>query len=76
MENDKDQILLYGIVTNALQWIFLWWTGSPDNPKVEISGFHFSELDEEVKIKKITNYIASILQMQVSGLGSNKKIHL
>lgn len=75
MENE-DQILLYGIVTNALQWIFLRWTGSPDNPKVEISGFHSFDIDNEVTMKQITNYIVSILQTQVSGSGSNKKTYL
>nr|CAG8503742.1 2746_t:CDS:2 [Entrophospora candida] len=42
------------------------------NPKVEISGPHFSELDDEMKMKQITNYITSILQMQVNGLETTK----
>ncbi|CAJ0754659.1 15921_t:CDS:1, partial [Entrophospora sp. SA101] len=53
-------------------WYFLKWIGSPENPQLEASGSHFCKFDGDdmTDAKKITNYIGSILQMQVSGLGS------
>ncbi|CAJ0640373.1 5658_t:CDS:2 [Entrophospora sp. SA101] len=68
----EPQVQIYGIVTNALKWYFLKWIGSPENPQLEASGPHFCKFDM-TDAKKITNYIASILQMQVSGLGNHKK---
>ncbi|CAJ0763839.1 22659_t:CDS:2, partial [Entrophospora sp. SA101] len=54
------------------EWYFLKWIGSPENPQLEASGSHFCKFDGDdmTDAKKITNYIGSILQMQVSGLGS------
>nr|CAG8439632.1 11505_t:CDS:2 [Entrophospora candida] len=63
----EPQVQIYGIVTNALKWYFLKWIRSPENPQLEASGPHFCKFDM-TDAKKITNYIASILQMQVSGL--------
>ncbi|CAG8806574.1 21040_t:CDS:2, partial [Gigaspora rosea] len=71
----EPQVQIYGIVTNALGWYFLKWIGSLENPQLKTSGPHFCKFDSDdtTDAKKITNYIASILQMQVNGLGSNKK---
>ncbi|GES94168.1 hypothetical protein GLOIN_2v643587 [Rhizophagus clarus] len=71
--NDDDgniPILMYGIVTNALQWYFIRWAGSPEDPIVEVSGPHQCEFDSEhmEQAKKIVGYITSILIQQVRGL--------
>nr|CAG8444287.1 2486_t:CDS:2 [Entrophospora candida] len=63
----EPQVQIYGIVTNALKWYFLKWIRSPENPQLEASGPRFCKFDM-TDAKKIANYIASILQMQVSGL--------
>ncbi|CAJ0908349.1 12928_t:CDS:2 [Entrophospora sp. SA101] len=52
----------FGPVDYSVDWI----------PRLEISDPHFSELDDEMKMKQITNYITSILQMQVNGLETTK----
>ena len=61
---------MYGIVTNALQWYFIRWAGSPEDPIVEVSGPHQCEFDSEnmEQAKKIVGYITSILIQQVRGL--------
>lgn len=75
-EHNKDNVLVYGIVTNALEWIFIRWIGSPNNPKVKMSGLHHCGIaDDIVNIKQIVNYIISILQNQLRGINNgNKKI--
>ena len=64
---------MYGIVTNALQWYFIRWAGSSEDPTVEVSGPHQCEFDSEnmEQAKQIADYIASILQQQVHGLNDD-----
>ncbi|CAG8443028.1 9130_t:CDS:2 [Funneliformis caledonium] len=66
------RILMYGIVTNALQWYFIRWAGSPEDPTVEVSDQLQCKFDvknmEQGDIKGIAGYITSILQQQVRGL--------
>jgi len=47
----EPQVQIYGIVTNALEWYFLKWIGSPENPQLEASGPHFCVFD--------SNYLAN-----------------
>ncbi|CAI2173462.1 5985_t:CDS:2 [Funneliformis geosporum] len=65
---DDVPVLMYGIVTNALQWYFIRWAGSPADPIVEVSGPHQCEFDSKdmEQANQIAGYIASILQ-QVHG---------
>ncbi|CAG8733382.1 2785_t:CDS:2, partial [Dentiscutata erythropus] len=73
--DEEVPVVMYGIVTNALQWYFLRWAGSSDDPTVELSGpltceFNSNSL-EQVKI--ILSCIASILQYQVRGYDDDSK---
>ncbi|CAG8716486.1 424_t:CDS:2, partial [Gigaspora rosea] len=43
--DEEVPVVMYGIVTNALQWYFLRWAGSSDDPTVELSGPHICEFD-------------------------------
>ena len=84
MDNREDgtvPVLIYGIVTNALQWVFFRWGGSLDNPAVEVSPIISCTLDGEInpkveeEVKQITQYIISILQSQVRGLDNATARH-
>lgn len=68
---------MYGIVTNALQWYFIQWAGSPEDPTIEVSGPHQCEFDSEEleQAKQIVKYIVSILQHQVRGLKNEEVRH-
>ncbi|CAG8489548.1 930_t:CDS:2, partial [Racocetra fulgida] len=44
--DEEVPVVMYGIVTNALQWYFLRWAGSSDDPTVELSGPHTCEFDK------------------------------
>ncbi|CAG8467125.1 5052_t:CDS:2, partial [Funneliformis caledonium] len=70
IDDGNVPVLMYGIVTNALQWYFIRWAGSSEDPTVEVSGPHECEFDSEdmEQAKKIAGYIVSILQHQVRGL--------
>ncbi|KAF0441364.1 hypothetical protein F8M41_003834 [Gigaspora margarita] len=48
-EDEEVPVVMYGIVTNALQWYFLRWAGSSDDPTVELSGPHTCEFDSNNK---------------------------
>ncbi|CAG8693217.1 14566_t:CDS:2, partial [Dentiscutata heterogama] len=73
--DEEVPVVMYGIVTNALQWYFLRWAGSLDDPTVDLSGPHICEFDsnnmEQVKI--ILGFITSILQYQVRGHDDDSK---
>ncbi|CAG8674935.1 1212_t:CDS:2, partial [Dentiscutata erythropus] len=45
LRDEEVPVVMYGIVTNALQWYFFRWAGSSDNPTVELSGPHICEFD-------------------------------
>ncbi|CAI2197633.1 12340_t:CDS:2, partial [Funneliformis geosporum] len=66
-DSEDVPVLMYGIVTNALQWYIIRWAGSPEDPIVEVSGPHYCEFDSKdmEQAKKIAGYITSILQQQV-----------
>ncbi|KAF0439683.1 hypothetical protein F8M41_004128 [Gigaspora margarita] len=80
--NPRDEevpVVMYGIVTNALQWYFLRWAGSSDNPTVELSGPHICEFDSNTmeQVKIILSCITSILQYQVRGYDDvSKRTHI
>ncbi|CAB4418382.1 unnamed protein product [Rhizophagus irregularis] len=76
-DSDKVPVLMYGIVTNALQWYFIRWAGSPEDPTIEVSGPHQCEFDSEEleQAKQIVKYIVSILQHQVRGLKNEEVRH-
>jgi hypothetical protein len=65
---------VYGVVTNALQWIFLRWGGSSDKPTIEVSPLYSCDLDQDVgnqvkgQVQQIIGYLITILQLQVRGL--------
>ncbi|CAG8719228.1 8824_t:CDS:2 [Racocetra persica] len=73
--DEEVPIVMYGIVTNALQWYFLRWAGSSDDPTVELSGPHICEFDSNnmQQVKIILSYIAYILQYQVRGHNDDSK---
>jgi hypothetical protein len=52
---------MYGIVTNALQWYFIQWAGSSEDPTIEVSGPHQCEFDSKdlEQAKQIAGYIDS-----------------
>src|SRR4051794_19818839 len=64
-------VMMYGIVTNALQWVFLRWSGFSDKPTIEVSHSYNCSLDGdfdkqvEQQVGKIVGYLISILQSQV-----------
>jgi hypothetical protein len=72
---------VYGIVTNAIQWVFLRWAGFSDKPTIEVSHFYncslAGDLDEkaEKEVLDIVGYLISILQSQVHGLKNPKQRH-
>ncbi|CAG8732888.1 4555_t:CDS:2, partial [Cetraspora pellucida] len=73
--DEEVPVVMYGIVTNALQWYFLRWADSSDDPTVELSGPYICKFDsnnmEQVKI--ILGFITSILQYQVRGHDDDSK---
>ncbi|CAG8776810.1 9821_t:CDS:2, partial [Gigaspora rosea] len=73
--DEEVPVVMYGIVTNALQWYFLRWAGSSDDPTVELSGPHICEFDSNTmeQVKIILSCIASILQYQVRGYDDDSK---
>ncbi|CAG8763810.1 17418_t:CDS:2, partial [Cetraspora pellucida] len=73
--DEEVPVVMYGIVTNALQWYFLRWAGSSDDPTVELSGPHICEFDSNAmeQVKIILSCIASILQYQVRGYDDDSK---
>ena len=64
---------MYGIVTNALQWYFIRWAGSPENPIVQVSDPLQCEFDSEDmdQAKNIVGYVTSILQQQIRGMNDD-----
>ena len=72
-------VLVYGIVTNALQWVFLRWGGPLDEPTIEVTPSHACDLDRPIdngvveQVNRIMDYLISILQLQVRGLKNPEK---
>jgi len=83
-EDDNDStvpVLVYGVVTNALQWIFLRWGGSSDKPTIEVSPLYYCGLDQDIgdgrQVQQIIGYLITILQSQVRGLKEpEKRVHI
>ncbi|CAG8602839.1 10257_t:CDS:2 [Ambispora leptoticha] len=68
-ESENVPIIMYGIVTNAIEWYFLRWAGSLKDAIIEFSGPCTCDFYDNLKnAKNIVGYIISILQSQVRGL--------
>ncbi|CAG8746820.1 1160_t:CDS:2, partial [Racocetra persica] len=73
-EFESSQQQLFGIVTTGVSWYFIHWTGSPENPKVEISRQHNCGFEEEMQSEKnVVFYIVCILENQDDMLKNNPK---
>ncbi|RIB12844.1 hypothetical protein C2G38_2041479 [Gigaspora rosea] len=71
---ESSQQQLFGIVTTGVCWRFIRWTGSPENPKVEISLQYNCNFAGEMQIEKeIVSYIVRILENQNDMLKNNSK---
>lgn len=80
-DDDTVPVLVYGIVTNALQWVFFRWGGSLSEPTVEVSTLHPCELNKQIneeveaQASAIMGHLISILQSQVRGLKNPANRH-
>ncbi|CAG8795120.1 18896_t:CDS:2, partial [Dentiscutata erythropus] len=73
-EFESSQQQLFGIVTTGVSWYFIRWTGSPENPKVEISRQHNCGFEGEMQSEKnVVSYIVRILENQDDMLKNNSK---
>ncbi|CAG8813287.1 2355_t:CDS:1, partial [Dentiscutata erythropus] len=63
-------VLVYGIVTNVENWVFLRWAGSSEDPTVEIfdSVSYDLNYNDITRAKKVVEYIVFILQSQARAL--------
>ncbi|CAG8806145.1 36752_t:CDS:2, partial [Gigaspora margarita] len=73
-EFESSQQQLFGIVTTGVSWYFIRWTGSPENPKVEISRQYNCDFEGEMQSEKnVVSYIVRILENQDDMLKNNSK---
>jgi len=76
-DSEEVPVMVYGIVSNARNWLFLQWAGTENDPVLYVSNMqscNFSNTEiMNVEAKKIATYIITILQEQIHGLNTERR---
>ncbi|CAG8647254.1 1897_t:CDS:1 [Paraglomus occultum] len=76
-DSEEVPVMVYGIVSNARNWLFLQWAGTENDPVLYVSNMqscNFSDAEiMKVETKKIATYIIAILQEQTHGLNTKRR---
>ncbi|CAG8647844.1 198_t:CDS:1 [Ambispora leptoticha] len=76
-DSEEVPVMVYGIVSNARNWLFLQWAGTENDPVLYVSNMqscNFSDAEiMKVEAKKIATYIIAILQEQIHGLNTKRR---
>jgi hypothetical protein len=69
-----SSLAIFGIVTTGSSWHFIHWTGSVENPKVEVSKQYLCDFTGDMQsAKDVVSYIVHILQTKDNELKNTSK---
>ncbi|CAG8792454.1 6171_t:CDS:2, partial [Gigaspora rosea] len=68
-EEGKFPVMMYGIVTNAREWVFIRWIGDSKKPKIAMTTHLPCPFDGDLsRAREILEYIIGILESQINNV--------
>ncbi|CAG8640314.1 18098_t:CDS:2, partial [Cetraspora pellucida] len=68
-EEGKFPVMMYGIVTNSREWVFIRWVGDSKEPKIAMTTQLPCPFDGDLsRAKEILEYIIGILESQINSI--------
>jgi hypothetical protein len=76
-DSEEVPVMVYGIVSNARNWLFLQWAGTENDPVLYVSDMQSCNFGNaeimKMEAKNIATYITAILQEQIRGLNTERR---